>query len=120
MSPPLTNIPAAYRKGTIQPFTKGLGSTELFECLTEVIEVGGNGESNVPHVKAQAEAVVAEAVQQVNRVNEKGLLLRVSFKTLFEYIVVRPASVHLQPHQYKPGWDLACNPFSRTNHTKQL
>ncbi|KAK9830471.1 hypothetical protein WJX72_011926 [[Myrmecia] bisecta] len=75
------------RKGTIQPFTKGLPSSQLFDCLTEVIEVGGNGVGSIPHVKAEAEAVVSEAVQRVNRVNEQGLLLRVPYTTLFEYIM---------------------------------
>lgn len=69
------------RKHSIQPFTKGLPSGEIMECLTEALEAS---QARQPDGKA----IVQQAVTRATNTHSKGTLLRISFETLFQYLKV--------------------------------
>lgn len=76
-----------YRKGSIQPFTKGLPSAQLLDILTDVL-VDGDKAGNGVHVKDEASAILQTAVRKARECNEQGTLLRIPYITLFEYLQV--------------------------------
>ena len=69
------------RKHSIQPFTKGLPSGEILECLPAIDSRQGSSHDG-SHIVQQAIARATEARRQ-------GTLLRLSFETVFEYLSVR-------------------------------
>ena len=77
-----------YRKGSIQPFTKGLPSAQLLDILTDVLVDSDKAGSGV-HVKDEASAILQTAVRKARECNEQGTLLRIPYITLFEYLQVR-------------------------------
>ena len=76
-----------YRKGSIQPFTKGLPSAQLLDILTDVL-VDSDKAGNGVHVKDEASAILQTAVRKARECNEQGTLLRIPYITLFEYLQV--------------------------------
>ena len=85
------------RKHSIQPFTKGLPSGEIMECLTEVLEPPSPSPSpekkrgkggHEPASKPDGRAIVRQLVSHAAEVHKRGVLLRISFETLFEYLKV--------------------------------
>lgn len=76
-----------YRKGSIQPFTKGLPSAQLLDILTDVL-VDNDKNGNGIHVKDEASAILQTAVRKARECNEQGTLLRIPYITLFEYLQV--------------------------------
>lgn len=77
-----------YRKGSIQPFTKGLPSAQLLDCLTEVlVETESNGGVQV---REEALDIMHTCLQKARDCNEQHLLLRIPYMTLFEYLQVGP------------------------------
>ena len=75
-----------YRKGSIQPFTKGLPSAQLLDCLTEVlVETESNGGVQV---REEALDIMHTCLQKARDCNEQHLLLRIPYMTLFEYLQV--------------------------------
>jgi len=76
-----------YRKGSIQPFTKGLPSAQLLDILTDVL-VDDDKHGKGVHVKDEASAILQTAVRKARECNEQGTLLRIPYITLFEYLQV--------------------------------
>ena len=76
-----------YRKGSIQPFTKGLPSAQLLDILTDVLVDSDKAGAGV-HVKDEASAILQAAVRSARECNEQGTLLRIPYITLFEYLQV--------------------------------
>lgn len=76
-----------YRKGSIQPFTKGLPSAQLLDILTDVLVDSEKADTGV-HVRDEASAILQAAVRSTRECNEQGTLLRIPFITLFEYLQV--------------------------------
>ena len=76
-----------YRKGSIQPFTKGLPSAQLLDILTDVLVDSDKAGSGV-HVRDEASAILQTAVRKARECNEQGTLLRIPYITLFEYLQV--------------------------------
>lgn len=74
-----------YRKGSIQPFTKGLPSAQLLDILTDVLVDSDKAGAGV-HVKDEASAILQAAVRSARECNEQGTLLRIPYITLFEYL----------------------------------
>ncbi|KAK9813822.1 hypothetical protein WJX73_000218 [Symbiochloris irregularis] len=105
------------RKHSIQPFTKGLPSGHIMDCLTQVLdspEVGtssplqnGHHEGAAPpssgnssgssgdggpkrrrqgNRHSSARAIVKQAVARASGVRKQGVLLHITFETLFEYL----------------------------------
>ena len=56
------------------------------ECLTEVLEA--------PDIGQEGRAIVKQAVARATSAHKQGVLLRVTFETLFEYLKV---SAQLSP-----------------------
>lgn len=89
------------RKHSIQPFTKGLPSGEIMECLTEALEAS---QARQPDGKA----IVQQAVTRATNTHSKGTLLRISFETLFQYLKYLEAiAAALQPCGAKAAFYLA-------------
>ncbi|KAK9834914.1 hypothetical protein WJX81_008277 [Elliptochloris bilobata] len=85
------------RKHSIQPFTKGLPSGQILDCLTQVLEpsAAGNG---APEGSEQADRLVRACVATAHEVAARGVLLRVAFETLFEYLAyLRAIAEALRP-----------------------
>ena len=70
------------RKHSIQPFTKGLPSGEIMECLTEMLD-------NPNQTGKDGRAIIKQAAVLAAGVHRQGVLLRITFETLFEYLKVR-------------------------------
>ena len=77
-----------YRKGSIQPFTKGLPSAQLLDILTDVLVDNDKAGAGV-HVKDEASNILQAAVRSTRECNEQGTLLRIPYITLFEYLQVQ-------------------------------
>ena len=87
-----------YRKGSIQPFTKGLPSAQLLDCLTEVlVETESNGGVQV---REEALDIMHTCLQKARDCNEQHLLLRIPYMTLFEYLQV---GTLVQSHFWSPS-----------------
>ncbi|DBA67058.1 hypothetical protein WJX79_002618 [Trebouxia sp. C0005] len=86
-----------YRKGSIQPFTKGLPSAQLLDILTDVL-VDDDKHGKGVHVKDEASAILQTAVRKARECNEQGTLLRIPYITLFEYLqYLRTISDSIRP-----------------------
>ncbi|KAL3139989.1 hypothetical protein ABBQ38_004275 [Trebouxia sp. C0009 RCD-2024] len=96
-----------YRKGSIQPFTKGLPSAQLLDILTDVL-VDSDKAGNGVHVKDEASAILQTAVRKARECNEQGTLLRIPYITLFEYLqFLRCISDNLRPCGKRAAFFLA-------------
>lgn len=76
-----------YRKGSIQPFTKGLPSAQLLDILTDVLN-DDSASSNGVHEQDEARTILQTAVRKAKECNKQGTLLRIPYITLFEYLQV--------------------------------
>lgn len=88
-----------YRKGSIQPFTKGLPSAQLLDILTDVLVDNDKAGAGV-HVQDEASAILQTAVRKARECNEQGTLLRIPYITLFEYLQVIATSYAGRCHAY--------------------
>ena len=77
-----------YRKGSIQPFTKGLPSAQLLDILTDVLVDSDKAGAGV-HVKDEASNILQAAVRSTRECNEQATLLRIPYITLFDYLQVQ-------------------------------
>ena len=81
------------RRHSIQPFTKGLPPGLIVDRLTQILRTDGGGPAGLgvaPDLDAGAggpAALVAAALTSARAAAEAGTLLRISFETLFEYLV---------------------------------
>ena len=71
------------RKHSIQPFTKGLPSGEILECLPVL------DSSNESSDGQDGSHIVQQAIARATEARQQGTLLRLSFETVFEYLSVR-------------------------------
>ena len=93
-----------YRKGSIQPFTKGLPSAQLLDCLTEVlVETESNGGVQV---REEALDIMHTCLQKARDCNEQHLLLRIPYMTLFEYLQVGAGLLSQDPEMATHAQDL--------------
>lgn len=76
-----------YRKGSIQPFTKGLPSAQLLDILTDVLTDESASTGGI-HEPDEARVILQTAVRKARECNERGTLLRIPYITLFEYLQV--------------------------------
>lgn len=83
-----------YRKGSIQPFTKGLPSAQLLDILTDVLTEESATSNGGVHEPDEARTILQTAVRKAKECNEHGTLLRIPYITLFEYLQVMPAKQH--------------------------
>ena len=88
-----------YRKGSIQPFTKGLPSAQLLDILTDVLVDNDKAGAGV-HVQDEASAILQTAVRKARECNEQGTLLRIPYITLFEYLQVIATIYARRCHAY--------------------
>jgi phosphopantothenate---cysteine ligase (ATP) len=79
------------RRHSIQPFTKGLPPGLIVDRLTQILRTDGGGPAGLDVVADAASggpaALVAAALTSARAAAEAGTLLRISFETLFEYLV---------------------------------
>jgi hypothetical protein len=114
------------RKHAIQPFTKGLPSGDIVDCLTQALDAGGGGAGGdggggpsiptspvadshahrpspppaTPRTGAASAAsdLIARAVASARAAADAGTLLRLRFETLGQYLAaLRAASISLAP-----------------------
>ena len=125
------------RKHSIQPFTKGLPSGHIMETLTQVLDTpessaqpsgaqanghanghsspessGGSGSTGAKKRRKgssqnNGRAIVKQAVARAASVRKQGVLMHVTFETLFEYLKVCP----LLRYQTGQGRMHACSPI---------
>ncbi|BDA44561.1 Phosphopantothenate-cysteine ligase 2 [Coccomyxa sp. Obi] len=86
-----------HRRHSIQPFTKGLPSGQILDFLTDVLEPDAAPLHGV-HVTDSASELVSDCVSRAKEAAARGVLLRIPFETLFEYLqCLRVISAGLRP-----------------------
>ncbi|CAL8463214.1 g2748 [Coccomyxa elongata] len=86
-----------HRRHSIQPFTKGLPSGQILDFLTDVLEPDAAPLHGV-HVTESASELVSDCVSRAKEAAARGVLLRISFESLFEYLqCLRVIAAGLRP-----------------------
>lgn len=70
------------RKHSIQPFTKGLPSGEILECLPVLDSSSEQSDGQ------DGSHIVQQAIARATEARRQGTLLRLSFETVFDYLSV--------------------------------
>ena len=89
------------RKHSIQPFTKGVPSGEILECLPDVLDSSDsaascNGFSELSDGPHDGRHMVHQAIRLAAAARQQGTLLWLPFETLFEYLAVCPSGELVQ------------------------
>lgn len=85
------------RSGSIQPFTKGLPSQELYQLLQNILVL--DEEKQAPVIQPEYTERVTNMLRVLRNVQQQGSLLTITFTTIFEYLQYLKAIAN-QLHPY--------------------